>query len=72
MPPSNMRYIAASLTNQIPDILRVDDNLDYSFVITISIVCSCVFFLENIFLISSDCLSGALPLERTQWSIIYI
>ena len=27
IPPSNMRYIAASLTNQIVDILCVDDKL---------------------------------------------
>ena len=29
MPPSNMRYIAASLTNQIADILCVDDKHRY-------------------------------------------
>ena len=29
MPPSNMRYIAASLTNQIADILCVDDKLTF-------------------------------------------
>ena len=29
MPPSNMGYIAASLINQIADILCVDDNLLY-------------------------------------------
>ena len=38
MPPSNMRYIAASLTNQIADILCVDDKIGYDELFDITIL----------------------------------
>ena len=48
MPPSNMRNISCSLTNQIADILYVDDNVLYLFIFWVI----CIVFLGKIIVFS--------------------